>query len=327
MPRPDARPAARSSRSRRSPLAALSIWAERHVQTLVASLGKLVRQPFGSALTIGVIGLGLSLPACLHLVVVNASAITAGIEDTVQLSVYLDRPLSAEQADKVRRSIDARDDVLSAELVTPEQGLKEFEEMSGFGEALRALGDNPLPYAVTIRPAPLFDSPAAVETLADELRTLPEVDLVQVDTEWVQRLHAILDALAQVVWLAAALLGLGVLAIVGNTIRLDINGRREEIEVIKLVGGSNAFVRRPFLYSGTWYGLGGGLLAWALVTAAVGFLASPVERVAALYGSGIRLQGLDGDAILLLVAGGALLGWLGSWVTSGYHLQRIEPKA
>ena len=163
--------------------------------------------------------------------------------------------------------------------------------------------------------------------LHEELGNLPETEYVQVDTEWVRRLDAILGALRQVVLLAAGLLGLGVVAIVGNTIRLDIYGRRDEIEVIKLVGGSNAFVRRPFLYSGTWYGLGGGLLAWALVAAAVGLLAGPIERVASLYASSFRLHGLGQDGILALVFGGALLGWVGSWITASYHLRRIEPRA
>jgi len=319
--------APRPARARRSPLAALSSWLERHVQTLVSSLGKLVRQPFATVLTIGVIGLGLALPACLHLVVVNASAVTAGIGKTVQLSVYLKLPMTAEQASKVRQGIAARDDVAEARLVTPEEGLKEFESLSGFGDALAALEGNPLPYVVTLRPAELFDSPEAVETLAGELRALPEAEIVQSDTEWVRRLEAILDALEQVVRVAALLLGAGVVAIAGNTIRLDINSRRDEIEVIKLVGGSNAFVRRPFLYSGVWYGLGGGLLAWLLVATAVGFLAAPIERVAALYASTFRLQGLDARAVLVLVGGGAVLGWIGSWLTATYHLRRIEPAA
>ena len=325
MSPPDAPHPARAAR--RSPLAALSSWLERHLQTLVASLGKLVRQPFATVLTLGVIALALALPACLHLVVVNASAVTAGVGKSVQLSVYLKLPMTPEQAGKVRQGIAARDDVAEAKLVTPEEGLREFESLSGFGDALKALEGNPLPYVVTLRPADRFDSPEAVETLAGELRALPEVDIVQADTEWVRRLNAILAALEQVVRVAALLLGLGVVAIAGNTIRLDINGRREEIEVIKLVGGSNAFVRRPFLYSGVWYGLGGGLLAWLLVATAVGFLAAPIERVAALYASTFRLQGLDARAVLVLVGGGAVLGWIGSWVTATYHLRRIEPTA
>jgi len=326
MSLPDALAAAQPT-GPRSPLGALANWFERHAQTFVASLGKLVRQPFASLLTIAVIGLGLALPACLHLVVVNARTVTAGIESSVQVSVYLRQPMTAESAAKVVRSIAARGDVLETRLVTPEEGLREFEALSGFGEALKVLTDNPLPYAVVVRPAPRFDTPEAVATLTAELKTLPEVDLVQVDTEWVRRFHAILDALRRAVWLAAGLLGLGVLAIIGNTIRLDINGRREEIEVTKLVGGSNAFVRRPFLYGGVWYGLGGGLLAWLLVTLAVGLLADPVERVATLYGSSFRLQGLGPSEILLLVGSGTLLGWIGSWITAGYHLRRIEPRA
>jgi cell division transport system permease protein len=305
----------------------LATWLERHLQSLLASLGKLARQPFATLLTLGVIALGLSLPACLHLVVVNASAVTSGLANTVQLTVYLRQPMTPEQARKVRQGIEARNDVLEATLKTPEEGLKEFETQSGFGDALKALRDNPLPYAVTLKPAPGFDSPQAVETLVAELRTLPEVDLVQADTEWVRRLEAILAALRQVVRVSALLLGLGVVAIAGNTIRLDINNRREEIEVIKLVGGSNAFVRRPFLYGGLWYGLGGGLLAWLLVAGMVLLLSGPIEEVAVLYASSFRLQGLDRDASLVLILGGALLGWLGSWATATYHLQGIEPKA
>lgn len=302
-------------------------WLEWHAQVLVSSVGRLARAPFATILTVGVIALGLALPACLHLVVVNARAVTAGLEKTVQVSVYLRPGLPAEQVRRTERGIAARNDVLETTLVTPEEGLKELESRAGFGDALKALDENPLPYAITVRPAPQFDSPEAVETLSAELRALPDVELVQVDTEWVRRLEAILEALRRVVVVAAGLLALGVVAIVGNTIRLDINSRREEIEVTKLVGGSNAFVRRPFLYGGAWYGLGGGLLAWALVATVVGLLAPAVETVAVLYSSDFRLAGLDRQATAMLVGGGTLLGWIGSWLTASYHLQRIEPRA
>ena len=327
MSQPDSSARGMRASTRRSPLAAVNIWFERHAQTLVASLGKLMRQPFSTTLTVGVIALGLALPACLHLVVLNASTVTRSVGGSVQLSVYLKLQTTAEQAAKVRQAIAAREQVLEARLVTPDEGLKQFEALSGFGDALKALQDNPLPYAIIVRPTPQYDSAQAIDSLAAELRALPETDIVQADTEWVRRLDAILAVLAKVVMLAALLLGAGVLAIVGNTIRLDINGRRQEIEVIKLVGGSNAFVRRPFLYSGTWYGLGGGLLAWLLVTVAVGVMAGPVGRVAMLYGSTFRLQGLDLHAVLALIGGGTVLGWLGSWVTASYHLRRIEPRA
>lgn len=311
----------------RSAAAQIGGWLERHAQVLLSSVGRLARAPFATVLTLGVIALGLALPACLHLVVVNARSVTAGLEKTVQVSVYLRPGLPAEQARRAERGIAARNDVLETTLVTPEAGLKELESRAGFGDALKALSDNPLPWAITVRPAPQFDSPAAVETLTSELRALPDVDIVQVDTEWVRRLTAILEALRQIVVVAAGLLALGVVAIVGNTIRLDINSRREEIEVIKLVGGSNAFVRRPFLYSGVWYGFGGGLLAWALVSGVASLLAPAAETVAVLYSSDFRLAGLDARATALLVGGGTLLGWIGSWVTASYHLQRIEPRA
>jgi len=304
-----------------------STWLERHAQTLVASLGRLARRPFATALTIVVIGIALALPACLYLVVVNARSVTAGLENSVQVSAYLRQPMTPEEARKVALGIEARHDVLEARLVTPDEGLKEFQSLSGFGEALKALKDNPLPYAIVVRPKPSFDSPEAVEGLTADLRTLREIELVQVDTEWVRRLDAILQALRRIVLLAAGLLGLGVVAIVGNTIRLDINERRDEIEVTKLVGGSDAFVRRPFLYSGLWHGLLGGLVAWGIVALAVAGVSPQVERLASLYASSLSLQGLSPEALLTLVGGSTLLGWLGSWLSAGYHLRRIEPRA
>ena len=196
-----------------------------------------------------------------------------------------------------------------------------------FGDALDALKENPLPHALVVRPAAEFREPGQVETLTSELGKIDGVDLVQLDTAWVSRFNAILDVVRRVVLLAAGLFALGILVIVGNTIRLDIENRRDEIEVIKLVGASDAFVRRPFLYGVVWYGLGGGLLAWLLVSVIVALLQGPVERIAALYASGFQLHGLDDQGALTLVGGATLLGWVGSWITAGYHLARIEPRA
>jgi cell division transport system permease protein len=274
-----------------------------------------------------VIGIALALPVALYLVVANARAVTTGLGDTVQLSVYLRLPTTTEQARKVARAIKARDDVGEAILVSPDEGLAEFRALSGIGEALKALAENPLPWVVKLRPAAGEDSAAAVETLAGDLRQLPEVELVEADTAWVRRLHAILDALRQIVVLAAAVLALGVLAIVGNTIRLEIHGRRAEIEVTKLVGGSNAFVRRPFLYSGFWQGLAGGLLAVALILTGLAILEAPVARVAAAYGAKFGLSGLAIHEYFAVIGGGAALGLLGAWLAAAFHLRRIEPRA
>ena len=307
--------------------AAASTWLERHAQTLVGSLGRLARQPLATILTIAVIGIALALPAALYLVVANARALTAGLGDTVQLSVYLRLSTTPEQARKVERAIQARRDVGDSALISPDEGLAEFRALSGIGEALQALAENPLPWVVKLKPAAGEDSAAAVEALAADLRKLPEVELVEADTAWVRRLHAMLDALRQLVVLAAAVLAVGVLAIVGNTIRLEINGRRAEIEVTKLVGGSNAFVRRPFLYSGFWQGLAGGLLAVTLIGIGLAVLASPVARVAAAYGASFALAGLALPECLAVIGGGALLGLLGAWIAAAVHLRRIEPRA
>jgi cell division transport system permease protein len=165
-----------------------------------------------------------------------------------------------------------------------------------------------------------------VETLAAELKLLPGVEVVQLDTEWVSRFNAILDVVRRIVFLAAGLFALGILVIVGNTIRLDIENRRGEIEVTKLVGGSDAFVRRPFLYNGVWYGLGGGAIAWLVVTAVILMLGDPVQRIAGLYGSGFALHGLDFESSLVLIGGGAVLGWLGSFIVATRELRGIEPR-
>jgi cell division transport system permease protein len=233
---------------------------------------------------------------------------------------------SLAQAKQAAERVRQRRDVEEVTLVEADAALEEFRRNSGFGEALDALKDNPLPHALVVRPAAAFRDPAQVAALTGELRKLEGVDIVQLDTAWVSRFNAILDVVRRVVLLALGLFALGVLVIVGNTIRLDIENRRDEIEVTKLVGGSDAFVRRPFLYNGVWYGLGGGAIAWLIVAIVVLVLSDPVRRIAGLYGSGFSLHGLGADGSVALVAGGALLGWLGSFIAATRELRGIEPK-
>lgn len=300
---------------------------ERHGQALLGSLGRLARQPFATFLTVVVIGIALALPAALWLTVANMRVVTDGLDDTVQLSAYLAMGTSAAQARQAAAAIEATAGVADATLVSPDEGLAEFRKLSGIGDALEALPENPLPWLLKVRPSPLHDTAAAVEALAAALRKIERVDLVEADTAWVRRIHAIEDTLQQLVLLVAAVLAAGVLAVVGNTIRLEINGRRAEIEVTKLVGGSNAFVRRPFLYSGFWQGLGGGLLAVALVAAGLAALGPFVDQLSAAYGAAFSLRGLSQEEWPLVVGGGALLGLAGAWLAATYHLRRIEPRA
>jgi len=301
-------------------------WLERHVQTFVGSLGRLWQHPFSTLLTVLVIGIALALPACLHVLVQNVRAASGGWSNALDISVYMKPAATLEQARQAAERVRKRRDVEDVKLVKADDALEEFRRNSGFGEALDALKDNPLPHALVVRPAEAFRDPTQVEGLTEELRKLDGVDLVQLDTAWVSRFNAILDVVRRIVLLAAGLFALGILVIVGNTIRLDIENRRDEIEVTKLVGGSDAFVRRPFLYSGVWYGLGGALVAWLIVTVVITVLGDPVQRIAGLYGSTFELRGLgvEGSGVLLL--GGIVLGWLGSYIAATRELRGIEPK-
>jgi len=304
----------------------MNAWFVRHLQTLIGSLGRLSQQPIATALTVLVMGIALALPACLNVLVRNAQAAGGSWDRALDVSVYLkssvDSAGAATLADKLRQ----RSDVKAVQIIKAEDALKEFREHSGFGEALEALSDNPLPNTLVVTPVESGASPAALAALRDELGELNEVDVVQLDTDWVQRYLAMLDTVRRLVSMVSVLLAVGVVVIVGNTIRLDIQNRRDEIEVTKLVGGSDAFVRRPFLYCGVWYGLGGGLLAWLVVALAVLLLAGPVRRIAGLYGSNFTLTGLGFVGGLWLLALGVALGWLGSFTAATRHLRAIEPK-
>lgn len=303
----------------------MSAWLIRHLQTLIGSLGRLTQHKLATILTILVIGIALALPACLHLLVTNAQTATGSWNRVVDLSVYLKRPTSAVEAERTADRVRQRRDVAEVELVLADAALKEFRRDSGFGAAIDALNENPLPHTMIVRPDAEHATAEHLETLAADIRELPSVEVVQLDTAWVNRLNAILDAIRRGLILAAAVLALGVMVIVGNTIRLDIQNRRDEIEITKLVGGSDAFVRRPFLYNGVWYGLGGALIAWLVTGIATGVLRAPIERIAGLYGSGFQISGLKLEPSLLLLASGILLGWLGSYIAASRHLRNIEP--
>jgi cell division transport system permease protein len=305
----------------------LASYSARHVQALLGSLGRLVRNPIATVMTVFVIGLALALPLGLKLFVTNARAATGDFADAVDLSVYFKPDVALAKAQQLAASAQARAGVAAVTLIPADKALEEFRKYSGFGAALEALQSNPLPHVLNVRPSPQASGPADLENLRRYFSAWPEVDLVQVDSEWVLRFSTILDVLRRVLVLTALVLGAGVLAIIGNTIRLEILNRRAEIEVTKLVGGSNAFVRRPFLYTGMLYGLAGALLAWGIIAIAVEVLAPPVANLATLYGSRFVLSGLTRDDIGALALAGIVLGWLGAWVAAARHLSAIEPRA
>jgi cell division transport system permease protein len=300
-------------------------WLMRHVGTAIGALGRLSRQPFASLMTILVIAVTLALPAAMHLVIKNAQSISANWDNALDFSVYLNKDVSLEDAQRLVGIVAQRADVESVTLISADEALAEFRQQSGFGDALDHLSTNPLPHTLVVRPAS-SNTEVSMGLLNEELGNLPEADFVQVDTEWVRRFHAILDILERAIMIGAALLGAAIIVIIGNTIRLDIQNRREEIEVTKLIGASNAFVRRPFLYSGLWYGLGGGLLALALVRYGLYAIEEPVGRLAGLYNSTFSALSLDFRESLIILLTGIGLGLIGSWIAATRHMRRIEPR-
>jgi cell division transport system permease protein len=299
----------------------------RHLQALLGSLGRLMRSPLASFLTLLVIALALALPAALKLFVTNAQAATGNFASAVDVSVYLKTDVPLAKAQQLTQAAQQRPDVAAVTLISADKGLEDFRTYSGFGDALAALKENPLPHVLHVRPRAAASSAAGLDSLRHYFAAWPEVDLVQVDSEWVMRFNAILEVLRRLLMIAVVLLGIGVLAIIGNTIRLEIQARRAEIEVTKLVGGSNAFVRRPFLYTGVLYGVGGALLAWGILTLVVLVLRDSVATLARLYGSRYLLEGLTPQDIGVLLGAGLVLGWLGAWIAAARHLRSIEPRA
>jgi cell division transport system permease protein len=297
----------------------------RHAQVLVGSLGRIAQQPLAAFMTMSVIGVALALPLLLNVFLQNARTASGNLNAAFDLSVYLDKKADAGRTQALAKQLRLRGDVAAVRIITAEAALTEFRSASGFGKALDALQDNPLPDTLVVTPTLDAGTPRGTESLRAAIAAMPDVQMVQLDTDWIKRLHAILDVIRHAVMLTGGLLAAGVVLIVSNTIRLDILNRRAEIEVMKLVGASDGFTRRPFLYSGVWYGLGGGLLALILVSFGTLFLDQPVAHLALLYGSGFRLEGLGLASMLEVLAAAAALAWAGSWLAVRRHIRAIEP--
>lgn len=307
---------------RSSPLA---IWFSRHVSISIGSLGRLARHPLSSFMIVLVIAVTLALPAAINLIVKNARSISGSWDNALDFSVFLKQDVSEDEAAALGRLIEQRADVESVLFISASTALRDFKEHSGFGSALDQLPENPLPHTLVVRPG-VGNTAGSMGLLQEELGNLPETEFVQVDTEWVQRFHAILDIVRQAIAIGAALLAIAIVVIIGNTIRLDIENRRDEIEVTKLIGASNAFVRRPFLWTGFWYGLFGGSLALGLVYYGLYLLQGPVARLAGLYQSDISIAAMSPDEALAIIGVGVFLGLFASWFTTARHMRRIEPR-
>ena len=302
------------------------VYLRRHMQMAVGSLGRLFRNSLASFMTAAVIGIALALPTGLYLLLDNLGQLSNSWDGQASLSLFLQDSVSTKQAGRLAKRLTDWPEVDRVELITPDQALAEFGQQSGLGSALEALEENPLPAVLIITPADGQLTPDSAAALQEKLTALPETALAQLDLEWVQRLAAMLDIARRGILVIGSLLALAVLLVIGNTIRLEIQNRRDEIIVTKLIGATNGFVRRPFLYIGVWYGILGAGIAWLLVEAGLFLLNGPVTRLAGLYQSDFSLETLPLQLLGLLAGGGLLLGLLGSWLAVGKHLRAIEPR-
>lgn len=297
----------------------------RHAQVFTASLGQMARAPGSTLMNVCAIGITLALPTLLHLLVDNVESVTRDWQGRAQVSVFLVKDTPTEAARTLERTLAARPEIEKSELITAEQALHDFKAQSGLGAALEILDENPLPASIVLHVGTGYDDPAAIERLVGEIEVRPEVDLAQWDMAWVQRLHVILRLLERAVAVLAVLLVLAVVIIITNTIRLAILNHRDEIEIMKLIGATEGFVRRPFLYSGAMQGLLGALCATGIVTACLALLAGPVAELVSLYHGGFRGTGMSAKLVLTLLVAGSALGWLAARVAAGRYLRQIEP--
>jgi len=299
-------------------------WAKLHAHAAISSLGRLRRRWPGSVMTAAAIGIALALPAAFVVAMDNLDTALSGWGGAPQASVFLETTTDPGQYSAIAASIGDSDAVRAVRLITPEQALAEYRRSGGVSEPLALLDRNPLPAVVVAKLSPGLGS-AAVERLAAQLRDRPAVAELRIDRDWMARLAAIIELGNRATAVVALLLGLTVVLVLFNTLRLDIENHRREIEITRLIGGTHAFIRRPFLYTGLWHGLAGGLIAGILLSVAVALIAEPAQRLATLYGSGFQPVGAGLAGTLSLITTGGLLGVGGAWLAVARHLVAIEP--
>ena len=301
----------------------ISAYLLHHLKSLLFSLDKIYQAPTTTIMTVAVIGITLSLPGGFYLFLKNIDAISGDFRSSSQISLYLDLNISEKQARTLEKQIATTANIASTRFISREASLEEFRQNSGFGKSIDTLSSNPLPHTIIVEPveADTF----TVRNLLNSLQAMPEVEIAKLDTEWLERLYTIIEIAKRSVIIITILFAFAVLLIIGNTIRLDIQNRYQEIIVTKLIGATDAFIRRPFLYGGVWYGLLGGIISWLIVE--IGYLAisGPLERLNLLYQSDMNLITFSFHDFIILITSSTLLGLAGSWIAVARHLNQIEP--
>jgi len=297
-----------------------------HAHALFSSLGRLVATRFSSALTIVVLAIAISLASGFYILIANLQQLVGNLEASNQLSLFLKDDVSEVKANKFADSIRRNPDIQEVKVINKEHALAEFQSYSGFGEAVKALDKNPLPIVLQVLPRNSFESEQALEVLLAEFSSAVEVDFAQMDMQWVKRLKSIMEVARRGVTLLSLLLGAGVLFITANTIRLELHNRRDEVVIAKLVGATNGFIHRPFLYSGFWIGFFSGVTAWFIVTIIMLILKQPVENLSRLYDGTFHVLFLGFIETLALLVISSLLGVVGSWIVLHFQLQQLNPE-
>ena len=295
-----------------------------HLRVLQYTLRRLLLTPNATLLNILIIGIAVSLPVGGYVLLKSVQTLGSQIAGTPQISIFLASGTGTGDIERIGDKLRQTAGIKRIEFVPREAALKKLQQNSGMADVIGGLSQNPLPDAFLVFPRD--GSVAALEALRDELKTWQHFDHVQLDSAWIYKLEALLDIGRTAVAILAALLSFALIAITFNTIRLQILTRREEIEVAKLIGATDAFIRRPFLYFGLTQGLLGGIAAWLLVAGSLILLNHQVATLAQLYAGNFTLQHLSlGDSATLLVFS-AYLGWLGAWFSVSQHLWQIEPR-
>jgi cell division transport system permease protein len=302
----------------------MSAWLSHHLHAFALAFKRLGGAPIGSLLSIGVIGIAFSLPAGVYVMLENLQAFSERFSSTPQLSLFLKLEANKTDVAEIESRLKQSPGVASFRFVSRDQALEQFKQGSELADVLEGLVRNPLPDAFVI--VAKTSSPEALDALHAELGKLPQIEHVQVDSAWAKRLDALLKLGRLAVWMLAALLSFSVMAVAFNTIRLQILTMRDEIEVAKLIGATNRFIRRPFLYFGALQGMVGGAVAWLIISLAIHLMDEQLEQLMGLYEINFRLYHLSLEDSLSLLLFSAGLGWAGAWISVANHLWQIEPK-
>lgn len=313
-----------SASSRVTRWARLRSWSTHHQGCLRDSLVRLFRSPLSSTLTMAVLAIALALPGGLYILSLNILSLSEHWDTDAQISLFLNRDVSDEEGQALAEQLANEPRLARVEYLSRTQALEEFRQMTTFQEALEHISENPLPAVILATPSAALGT-QQLDKLRIDLVTNAQVELAQLDLEWIKRLKGVVEIAQRAIIIIAAILAIAVILVVGNTIRLEIENRRDEIIITKLFGATHAYIRRPFLYDGFWFGLMGGLLASALISAALWLLSEPVAKLISLYESNFAPVYPGIIFILSLTLVGGLLGYAGAWSAVTQHLYKIEP--